>query len=88
MPTIAAADIRNAPPQHFLDDGPAACREVDPELFFPNPGDDSSYVKQVCRHCEIQRGCRAWAMPVKGLSGIWGGLTAQERDFWRRKGRS
>ena len=88
MSANAAADIRNAPPQDFLDEGPAACRSstVDPELFFPGPGEGGADAKRVCRGCEIRLGCLKWAMPIKGLSGVWGGRTAQERDYWRRKG--
>lgn len=86
MPDVAMADVRLAPPQAFLDGGRAACRDEDPEIFFPGQGADGSEAKRVCRHCVIRAGCRAWALPIQGLAGVWGGLSANDRTRLRNKG--
>ena len=62
----------------------AACRDVDPELFFP--GDDlrSARVqvktaKLICRGCPVNAVCLSWALASGQEAGIWGGLTEDER---------
>lgn len=64
--------------------GQAACREVDPELFFPEPSDEPLVRKQVaaakavCRGCPVRDRCLADAL-LRLPHGIAGGLTEQER---------
>jgi WhiB family redox-sensing transcriptional regulator len=68
----------------------AACRSVDPELFFP-PLYGPSYGKRVaaakalCRLCTGQRRCLAEAMAREEQFGIWGGTTPQERASLARR---
>lgn len=62
----------------------AACRGVDPELFFPEPSDEPlvkaqvAAAKAVCRPCPVRERCLVDA--VERLPhGVAGGLTEQER---------
>jgi WhiB family redox-sensing transcriptional regulator len=61
----------------------AACRDVDPDLFFPlgTAGASLAQVEQakrVCRMCPVSAACLRWALD-HGDDGVWGGTTAEER---------
>lgn len=63
----------------------AACRSIDPDLFFPvsTAGKSLEQVaeaRSVCACCLVRRQCLAFALRTRQTHGIWGGLTAQERD--------
>lgn len=62
----------------------AACGNEDPDLFFPNGTtsiavDQAEEAKAVCRRCPVAGQCLGWALETGQESGIWGGLTEQER---------
>lgn len=65
----------------------AACRTVDPDLFFPMgshghmTGREIKAAQRVCGGCPVRRECLRYALknPAKAGPGIWGGLTAQQR---------
>jgi hypothetical protein len=65
--------------------GQAACRDQDPELFFPERGHarQGTAAKQVCASCSVQRQCRDLAVrAAKGRNedhGIFGGTKPHER---------
>jgi WhiB family transcriptional regulator, redox-sensing transcriptional regulator len=64
----------------------AACRFIDPELFFPisNSGPSLNQVtmaKTVCTTCEVRPACLAFAVRTRQIHGIWGGMTEDERDM-------
>ncbi len=67
----------------------AACRDVDPELFFPTAVNGATLVAAerralaVCAMCPVLADCRAWAV-VEQPHGIAGGLTEDERRRARR----
>jgi WhiB family redox-sensing transcriptional regulator len=66
----------------------AACRGVDPDLFFPLGTVGASLAqieqaKQVCRTCPVSRPCLRWALD-SGDAGVWGGTTDEERRRRRR----
>lgn len=67
----------------------AACRDVDPELFFPLgdmfPPKQLRAAKAVCRRCEVRRQCLAWAVQTGLTDGIAGGLTEAERRTLSRR---
>ena len=63
----------------------AACQSFDPELFFPVSSAGKSLeqvaeARAVCACCLVRRQCLAFALRTRQAHGIWGGLTAQERD--------
>jgi WhiB family transcriptional regulator, redox-sensing transcriptional regulator len=68
----------------------AACRDEDPELFFPL-GDTGPALMQiqdakaVCRSCAVVSDCLTWAMESGQDSGIWGGMSETERRALRRR---
>jgi WhiB family transcriptional regulator, redox-sensing transcriptional regulator len=55
------------------------CRSVDPEVFFPAPNEASDTAMALCRTCDVQGACLAWALEVGDCHGVWGGTTARER---------
>ena len=68
----------------------AACREVDPELFFPIGTTGPALVqieqaKSVCRRCPVTEPCLDWALRSGQDSGIWGGLSEDERRALKRR---
>jgi hypothetical protein len=40
---------------------------------------------RVCRGCAARRHCAAYALPIEGLDGIWGAMSAKERTQFRNK---
>lgn len=74
----------------------AACRDVDPDLFFPSGTSRASRVqvveaKQVCTSCPVRDLCREWALATTEGHGVWGGLDEFERRAvgrqrrWKRR---
>ena len=68
----------------------AACRGVDPELFYPvsatGPGlEQVDEAKRVCAGCPVTSECLSWALRAGEPAGIWGGTTPDERRHLRRK---
>jgi WhiB family transcriptional regulator, redox-sensing transcriptional regulator len=63
----------------------AACREVDPELFFPEPGQipQAAQAKAVCAGCAVRSPCLEAALHGPQArddhSGIFAGTTARQR---------
>ena len=68
----------------------ALCRDTDPELFFPIGTTGLALVaidraKQVCAACEVRVECLDFALETNQDSGIWGGLSEEERRTIRRQ---
>ena len=68
----------------------AVCREEDPELFFPigNTGPALLQIeeaKAVCRRCPVIESCLQWALESGQDSGVWGGLSEDERRAMKRR---
>ena len=68
----------------------AACRDVDPELFFPigNTGPALLQIdeaKQVCQRCNVMEPCLQWALESGQDAGVWGGLSEDERRALKRR---
>jgi WhiB family redox-sensing transcriptional regulator len=66
----------------------AACRDVDPDLFFPLGTSGSSLLqieeaRQICRTCPVSAPCLEWALD-SGHAGVWGGTTEDERRSHRQ----
>ncbi len=62
----------------------AACRNADPELFFPISEtavsrSDVRRAKQICAACPVSSPCLRYALAHRQDQGIWGGLTDDER---------
>lgn len=58
----------------------AACRDADPEIFFPaKRGSDELKAKRICRGCPVRVQCRAEAQRT-GSVGIWAATSSNERN--------
>jgi ferredoxin len=55
------------------------CQTVDPEVFFPAPSEPADAAIALCRTCEVQGACLAWALEVGDCHGVWGATTPRER---------
>lgn len=62
----------------------ANCRGVEARLFFPERDEDAGRVKAICRECDVQAECLAFALNSGEHFGIWGGLSERERRRLRR----
>lgn len=56
----------------------AACRGMDPEMFFPNRGSRAAEARAVCATCPVRAEC----LEAGRLEhyGVWGGTTFKERQ--------
>ena len=68
----------------------ALCRDTDPELFFPvgTTGVALTQIdqaRQVCGECGVRSECLDFALETNQDSGIWGGLSEEERRVIRRQ---
>lgn len=77
--TLHATDWRTA----------SACREEDPEVFFPKGAEGPwllviEEAKAICRRCPAVESCLQFALDEDIPSGIFGGLTEHERAGLRR----
>jgi WhiB family transcriptional regulator, redox-sensing transcriptional regulator len=68
----------------------AACRDQDPELFFPEgtagPAlSQAEQAKRICQSCPVRRPCLRFALGYALGFGIWGGTTGAERLPVRRR---
>ena len=67
----------------------AACRDTDPDLFFPigSTGtaiDQIREAKAICDCCDSRTDCLEFALASNQESGVWGGATEEERRRLRR----
>ena len=68
----------------------AACRDADPDLFFPVGATGAALrqieeAKRICRSCPARIQCLAWALEVGVADGVWGGTTQDERRVIRSR---
>ncbi|MFJ3671003.1 WhiB family transcriptional regulator [Streptomyces sp. NPDC090106] len=68
----------------------AACRDEDPDLFFPIGTTGPSAVqteraKAICRTCGVQQRCLRFALDTGQAMGVWGGTSEDERRALKRR---
>lgn len=68
----------------------AACRQEDPDLFFPVGTGGPALLqvekaKAVCRRCPVLDTCLDWALEAGQDAGVCGGLTEDERRAAKRR---
>jgi WhiB family redox-sensing transcriptional regulator len=71
--------------------GTQSCKDVDPEIFFPEDYDNRLAVlnaKVICKDCPLTNDCLVYAVKDASLEGIWGGTTPKERSNMRRRKRA
>lgn len=70
----------------------AACRDTNPELFFPPSEDDTSTivararfaVAPICGRCPVATECLRWALDTGQDHGLWAATTPTDRRAIRR----
>jgi WhiB family redox-sensing transcriptional regulator len=68
----------------------SACLKANPELFFPagTTGiavDQIDRAKRVCARCAVADACLQFALDTSQDSGVWGGLSEEERRSLKRR---
>lgn len=63
----------------------ALCTQMDPELWFPEVGENPRQAKLICSWCEVRSDCLAFALRANEQHGVWGGLSPWERNRLRRE---
>ena len=62
----------------------ANCLGVNPDLFFPERGQDTAAAKAVCAGCVVSAECLEYALDAGEKFGVWGGKSERERRRLRR----
>jgi WhiB family transcriptional regulator, redox-sensing transcriptional regulator len=68
----------------------AACRALDPELFFPIGKTGTAIAeiqraKAVCTSCPVRQRCLTFALDTHQEYGVWGGYDEEERRILHRQ---
>ena len=66
----------------------AACRGLNPSLFYPDKGVDRTPAAiAVCRSCPVQAQCLDHAIEHREIRGVWGATTPNQRRRLYKVGR-
>lgn len=57
----------------------AACRGVDPDIFYPVSDEEAGPAKTICAQCPVREACLEYALANRERDGVWGGATERER---------
>jgi WhiB family redox-sensing transcriptional regulator len=57
----------------------AACRGVEPDIFYPASDEEAEVAKAVCEACPVRQPCLEYALSSRERDGVWGGATEKER---------
>lgn len=57
----------------------AACRGIDPEVFYPSSDEEAEEAKGICAGCPVRQPCLEHALAHREKDGVWGGATERER---------
>jgi len=57
----------------------AACRGVDPDIFYPVSDEEAEESKAICAECPVRQPCLEYALANRERDGVWGGATERER---------
>ena len=60
------------------------CVGSDPDLFFPQRGEDMSCACEMCRSCPVRQACLDYAIESNQRFGIWGGKSPSQRRRMQR----
>ena len=87
-PAILADAILDCLPVRPAWQARAACRGMNPEIFYPSRGQLLNDARAVCARCPVRDECREWALDRVERFGIWGGLSEHDRRGLRRQRRA
>jgi WhiB family redox-sensing transcriptional regulator len=57
----------------------AACKGVDPDIFYPSSDEEAEEAKSICAQCPVRETCLEYALANRERDGVWGGATERER---------
>ncbi len=57
----------------------AACRGIDPDVFYPVSDEEAEAAKSICAICPVREPCLEYALANRERDGVWGGATERER---------
>ncbi len=57
----------------------AACRGVDPVVFYPAEDEPAEAAKAICSRCPVRRPCLERALSTREREGVWGGCDERDR---------
>lgn len=57
----------------------AACRGIDPDIFYPVSEEEADEAKAICAQCPVREACLEYALANRERDGVWGGATERER---------
>jgi len=57
----------------------AACKGIDPTIFYPVTEEAAEIAKGICMSCRVREGCLEYALAQRERDGVWGGATERER---------
>lgn len=93
---LGATPARLVPAGQYSWHAQAACRNSDPDLWWPPEGTDIRTVEgrrlvatavRICQSCPVRKTCLDQALKNSEPDGIWGGLTYhQRRDLQTKRG--
>lgn len=64
----------------------ANCASTDPEAFFTESGGTTLPARAVCAECDCVAACLAYSVENRIQFGVFGGLSARERQaLWRTR---
>jgi WhiB family transcriptional regulator, redox-sensing transcriptional regulator len=66
----------------------ALCAQSDPEAWFPEMGGSTREAKRICSGCDVRAECLNYALTHNEAVGVWGGMSAYERQRLRRDART
>lgn len=75
--TFDPSEARSTPP--VLHHPDRACRNLDPETFYPRHATGYAKAVAVCHACPVEADCLAWALDTRQSFGVFGGTTPDER---------
>ena len=64
----------------------AACRDAEPDLFFPGSKEEERAALALCRICTVRDECLDHALEARERFGVWGGMTEKHRRRLIRRG--
>jgi len=63
----------------------ALCAESDPDLWASEDRPGIKEAKKICLRCPLVKDCAQWATDTREPHGVWGALTAHQRERIRTK---
>ena len=57
----------------------ARCREMAPEVFFPQDSMGVDRARVVCLRCPVREACLEYALEHRIVHGVWGAASERER---------